>query len=173
MSASASDIRVPTLVMHHTGDRDVKLEEGRFLAEHIPGRALSNCQAWIMPGGRRDRDMIIDEIEELLTGIKPAREADRVLATVLFTDIVGATQAVVDQGDRRWLELLKQHHALVRKELARFPRTRSQYRSAIRLLRLSTDRRAQFVAPAIFATLSLSSGSKSVLDCTPEKSNCR
>ena len=64
--------------------------------------------------------MIIDEIEELLTGIKPAREADRVLATVLFTDIVGATQAVVDQGDRRWLELLKEHHALVRKELARF-----------------------------------------------------
>ena len=113
-------IRVPTLVMHRAGDRDVKLAEGRFLAEHIPGARFVEMpgvdHAWWTEG----RDMIIDEIEELLTGIKPAREADRVLATVLFTDIVGATQAVVDQGDRRWLELLKEHHALVRKELARF-----------------------------------------------------
>ena len=71
--------------------------------------------------------MIIDEIEELLTGNKPAREADRVLATVLFTDIVGATQAVVDRGDRRWLELLKEHHALGAEGACPFPRTRSQY----------------------------------------------
>jgi class 3 adenylate cyclase len=106
--------------MHHTGDRDAKLEEGRFLAEHIPGARFVEIQGVDHSWWTEDRDEIIDEIEEILTGNKPAREADRVLATVLFTDIVGSTQGVVDRGDRAWLELLKQHHVLVRKELARF-----------------------------------------------------
>ena len=106
--------------MHHTGDRDAKIEEGRFLAEHIPGARFVEFQGADHSWWTEGRDEIIDEIEEMLTGNKPAREADRVLATVLFTDIVGSTQGVVDRGDRAWLELLKQHHALVRKELARF-----------------------------------------------------
>ena len=113
-------IRVPTVIMHHTGDRDAKIEEGRFLAEHIPGARFVEFQGVDHSWWTEDRDEIIDEIEEILTGNKPAREADRVLATVLFTDIVGSTQGVVDRGDRAWLELLKQHHVLVRKELARF-----------------------------------------------------
>ena len=113
-------IRVPTVIMHHTGDRDAKVEEGRFLAEHIPGARFVEFQGADHSWWTEDRDEIIDEIEEMLTGNKPAREADRVLATVLFTDIVGSTKGVVDRGDRAWLELLKQHHVLVRKELARF-----------------------------------------------------
>ncbi|MEP6975112.1 MAG: adenylate/guanylate cyclase domain-containing protein [Spartobacteria bacterium] len=113
-------IRVPTLVMHHTDDHDAKIEEGRYLAGHIPGARFVELPGLDHLWWTEDRDAVIDEIEELLTGTKPAREADRVLATVLITDIVGATQTAVERGDRPWLELLQQHHALVRKELARF-----------------------------------------------------
>lgn len=113
-------IRVPTLVMHRTGDHDAKVDEGRFLAEHIAGARFVEFPGVDHLWWTQNRDAIIDEIEELLTGTKPAREPDRVLATVLITDIVGATQTAVDRGDRSWLVLLKQHHLLVRKELARF-----------------------------------------------------
>lgn len=113
-------IRVPTLVIHRTGDRDVNVEEGRWLAEHIPGARFVE-----LPGDDHfpfvgDQDAILDEIQEFLTGIRPAPEADRVLTTVVFTDIVGSTQWAARLGDRAWKELLERHHALVRKELARF-----------------------------------------------------
>lgn len=103
-------IRVPTLVMHRSGDRDAKIEEGHYLAEHIPGARFVEFPVVDHLWWTQGRDEIIDEIEELLTGAKPAREAD----------IVGATRTAVERGDRPWLELLQQHHALVRKELARF-----------------------------------------------------
>src|SRR5207245_1394773 len=61
-----------------------------------------------------------DEIEELATGVRPAPEPNRVLATVLFTDLVGSTERVRELGDRRWTELLERHHAAVRRELERF-----------------------------------------------------
>lgn len=113
-------IRVPTLVMHRTSDRDVTIEEGRFLARQIPGARFVEVPGVDHSWWTEGRDTIIDEIEELVTGNKPAQEPNRVLATVLFTDIVASTETIVDRGDRRWLELLKHHHALVRKELARF-----------------------------------------------------
>jgi class 3 adenylate cyclase len=65
-------------------------------------------------------DQVLDEVEEFLTGARPAPHADRVLTTLLFTDIVGSTQHAQELGDRRWRELLDAHHALVRRELARF-----------------------------------------------------
>jgi class 3 adenylate cyclase/alpha-beta hydrolase superfamily lysophospholipase len=113
-------IRVPTLIMHRIGDHDATIEEGRYLAEHIPGAHFVEFPGVDHSWWTQTRDGIIDEIEELLTGTKPAREGDRVLATVLFTDIVGATRGVVGRGDRPWLDLLRQHHTLVRKELVRF-----------------------------------------------------
>ena len=67
-----------------------------------------------------DQDAALDEIEEFLTGVRPHPALDRVLATVLFTDIVGSTELVADLGDRRFKEVLEQHNALVRRELARF-----------------------------------------------------
>jgi class 3 adenylate cyclase len=67
-----------------------------------------------------DQDAALDEVEEFLTGVRPHPALDRVLATVLFTDIVGSTELAADLGDRRWRELLEQHNALVRRELARF-----------------------------------------------------
>ena len=112
-------IRVPTLVLHRTGDRDEHVEEGRYLAAHIPGAKFVE-----LPGDDHlsfigDMDAVVDEIEEFVTGARPDREPDRVLATVLFTDIVGSTEHAVRLGDRRWRDLQERHHALVRRELAR------------------------------------------------------
>ncbi|TMG83166.1 MAG: adenylate/guanylate cyclase domain-containing protein [Betaproteobacteria bacterium] len=113
-------IRVPTLVLQRVGDLDTNVEEGRFLARHIPGARLvelpgADHLAWV-----GDQDAILDEIQEFLTGVRPVSDIDRVLATVLFTDIVGSTETAARLGDRAWRVLLDSHHALVRKELARF-----------------------------------------------------
>jgi pimeloyl-ACP methyl ester carboxylesterase len=113
-------IRVPTLVLHRTGDHDVKTEEGRYLAARIPGAKfveLAGDDHWLAAG---DADAIADDIEEFLTGTRPLPEPDRVLATVLFTDIVGSTERAVELGDRRWRSLLGAHDAAVRRELERF-----------------------------------------------------
>lgn len=115
-----SAIRVPTLVLHRTGDTDANIEEGRYLAEHIPHARFVE-----LPGDDHlpyagDQDGVVDEIEEFLTGIRPARRADRVLATVLFTDLVGSTALAASLGDAAWRSRLEQHHAIVRGELARF-----------------------------------------------------
>jgi class 3 adenylate cyclase len=113
-------IRVPTVVMHQFGDRDANVEEGRYIARHIPGARFVE-----FPGGdhswwTQDRDAILDEIEELVTGVRPAPEPNRVLATVLFTDLVRSTERLSDLGDRDWAHLLRRHHAAVRRELERF-----------------------------------------------------
>jgi class 3 adenylate cyclase len=113
-------IRVPTLVIHRSGDRDANIEEGRWVAGQIPSARFVE-----LPGEDHlpwvgDQDAVLDEVEEFLTGVRPPPEPNRVLATVLFTDIVGSTARVASSGDRAWLELLGQHHAAVRKELARF-----------------------------------------------------
>jgi pimeloyl-ACP methyl ester carboxylesterase len=113
-------IRVPALVLHRTGDHDVNVAEGRYLASKIPGAKfveLPGDDHWISAG---DTDVLADEIEEFLTGTRPMPEPDRVLATVLFTDIVGSTERAVELGDRRWRDLLGAHDAAVRRELDRF-----------------------------------------------------
>lgn len=112
-------IRVPTLVLHRSGDRDSRVEEGRYVADRIPGARFVELAGndhipWI------DADQIVDEVEEFLTGVRPGPEPDRVLATVLLTDIVGSSERAAEIGDRRWRELLEAHHALVRRELARW-----------------------------------------------------
>ena len=112
-------IQVPTLVLHRTGDRDVNIAEGRYIAAKIPGARfveLPGDDHWLSAG---DVDAIVDEIEEFVTGTRTVAAPDRVLATVLFTDIVGSTARATELGDRRWHELLEQHHAVVRSELAR------------------------------------------------------
>jgi class 3 adenylate cyclase len=112
-------IQVPALVLHRTGDQDSRPEEGRYLAEHIPGARFVE-----LPGEDHlvllGADQIVDEVEEFLTGTRPAREPDRVLATVLFTDIVASTERVAVLGDRGWRELLAAHHSAVRRQLDRF-----------------------------------------------------
>jgi pimeloyl-ACP methyl ester carboxylesterase len=113
-------IRVPTLVIHRTGDRDVNVEEGRWLAGRIPEARFvevpgDDHMPWV-----GDQDVILDEIQEFLTGVRPPPERDRVLATVLFTDIVSSTASAVRLGDRAWKELLEHYRSLARKELSRF-----------------------------------------------------
>ena len=112
-------ISVPTLILHRTGDRDVDIEEGRYIAKQIPGARFVELPGdeHVIPAG--DVDRLADEIEEFLTGARPAPEPDRVLTTVLFTDIVGSTDRAASLGDREWSELLERHHALVRAELER------------------------------------------------------
>jgi len=112
-------IRVPTLVVHTLGDEVCHVENARFLARTIEGaRYLELEGADHVPWGEH-ADEIVAEIQELLTGVREGPERDRVLATVLFTDVVGSTERARELGDRRWRDLLEAHHDAVRRELAR------------------------------------------------------
>jgi pimeloyl-ACP methyl ester carboxylesterase len=113
-------IRVPTLVLHRSGDRDSSVEEGRYLAARIPGAKCvelrgSDHLPWV-----GDQDAVLDEVEEFLTGVRQGPEPDRVLATVLFMDIVSSTEQAAALGDQGWRHLLESYYGVVRRELARF-----------------------------------------------------
>ena len=114
-----STIRVPTLVLHRTGDQFCPIEHGRFYAEHIAGARFVELPGEDHAGWEGDADPGNDEIEEFITGHRPVREPDRVLATVLFTDIVGSTERARELGDRKWRELLDRHDELALAELER------------------------------------------------------
>ena len=113
-------IRVPTLILHSIGDRVFPAAASRFMAQQIPGAKFVELPGRDHLAWGEDADAIVDEIEEFLTGIRHGPEPDRVLATVLFTDIVGSTEKAATLGDRGWRDLLEGHHTLVRRELARF-----------------------------------------------------
>jgi class 3 adenylate cyclase len=120
ISGVLSAIRVPTLVIHRTGDTAVSVEGGRFLAQHIPHARLAEFPgADHLPYIGENTDDIIDEIEEFVTGSRHAIEADRILTTVMLTDIVDSTKRASELGDRRWRALLDQHDDLVRQEISR------------------------------------------------------
>jgi len=112
-------VQCPTLVLHRSGDRDSRPEEGRYIAARIHG-------AWFveltgnehMPAARPDE--IVDEIEEFLTGVRPAVASNRVLATILFTDLVGSTEKAEALGDAAWAALLGSHNEAIRRALVRF-----------------------------------------------------
>ena len=113
-------IRVPTLVLHRRHDRVVNWRAGRYLASQIPGARYVELEGddhipWVGAA-----DDVLGEIEEFLTGARTAPEPDRVLATVMFTDIVGSTERAAELGDARWRALLGGHHEAVRRELDRF-----------------------------------------------------
>lgn len=111
-------IRVPTLVIHRAGDRGVSVEQGRYLARHIPGARYVELPGvdhlpWV------NGDDIVAEIEEFVTGERPDVKDDTILATVMFSDIVDSTAIAGRLGDRRWTQLLEAHNAAVRQELRR------------------------------------------------------
>jgi pimeloyl-ACP methyl ester carboxylesterase len=112
-------VQAPTLVLHRTGDLDANVEEGRYIAARIQGAKFVE-----LPGDDHiphvDPDQILDEIEEFLTGARPAPPTQRVLATVLFTDLVGSTAKASELGDRAWAELVGRTETRVRAELTRF-----------------------------------------------------
>jgi class 3 adenylate cyclase/alpha-beta hydrolase superfamily lysophospholipase len=113
-------VRVPTLVLARTGDPQSMLGGNRYLAERIPGAKLIELPGNDHDPSFGDMDSVIIAIEEFLTGTHQAVEPDRVLATVLFTDIVGSTERAAAIGDQQWRALLGEHHATVRRELGRF-----------------------------------------------------
>jgi len=113
-------VRVPTLILHPEGDRAVPVELGRYLARHIPGaRCVEIPGIDHVPFGDT-ADGTLAEVEAFVTSLPQEAEPDRVLATVMFTDIVGSTERATELGDRRWRELLQGFHVTVRGELARF-----------------------------------------------------
>jgi class 3 adenylate cyclase len=111
-------IAVPTLVLHRDGDM-LPVGGGRYVAEHIPGARFVELHGedhWPWVG---DPDEVCDHVEEFLTGQRAERPIDRVLATVMFTDIVGSTERATELGDRRWRDLLDKHEEVTRSELGR------------------------------------------------------
>ena len=114
-------VRVPTLVIHRSNDTVVDIDGGRQLATLIPhAQFLESPGKDHTPWTGDDVDALAERIEEFLTGSKPAERSDRVLATVLFTDIVESTARAEALGDRRWRDLLEAHNKVVRAELERF-----------------------------------------------------
>jgi len=121
ISGVVGAIKVPTLVVHRTDDVTISVEGGRFLAQHIPqARLLEIPGSDHLPFTGDNADEILDAIEAFLTGSVGALANDRVLATVLFLDIVGATEVAASLGDRRWGDRLSAHLQEARAELARF-----------------------------------------------------
>ena len=115
-----SAISVPTLVIHRTGDPIVNIAHGRYLAEHIRGARFSEYPGDFHESATGADEEVLDEIEEFLTGSRQERGIDRVLKTIMFTDIVGSTERAVSMGDRRWHDVLDAHDSAVRGELERF-----------------------------------------------------
>jgi class 3 adenylate cyclase/pimeloyl-ACP methyl ester carboxylesterase len=117
-------IRVPTLVMHRTEIEVLDVRSGRYLAEHIPGARLVELPGCDFAPQLGDPDRLFAELEsflkEVVEGEAWEAEPDRILATVLFTDIVGSTARAAELGDRAWRQLLQKHHEAVRSQLGRF-----------------------------------------------------
>jgi class 3 adenylate cyclase len=113
-------IRVPTLIIHRTGDRDSHIEEGRWIATQIPG-----AQFFELPGEDHvpwvgDADGLLDVVEEFLTGAPAVTSADRQLTSLLFTDLVDSTGRLSTVGDRAWRDTLDRHYRDVRRQLVRY-----------------------------------------------------
>ncbi len=113
-------IRVPTLVIHRRGDRVVNRRAGEELARQIPGARYVELPGIDHVPWAGDSDAVLGEVEEFLTGARSVAEPDRVLATVMFTDICGSTERAAELGDAAWRELLAAHQAAVRGEIERF-----------------------------------------------------
>jgi pimeloyl-ACP methyl ester carboxylesterase len=113
-------IRVPTLVLHSPRDPVVPVEQGRWLAEAIPDARFVELSGQDHAPWFDVADEVIAEVREFLTGFREPPEPEQVLATVMFTDIVGSTDRASKLGDRQWRALLEQHHATVRDVLARY-----------------------------------------------------
>jgi pimeloyl-ACP methyl ester carboxylesterase len=113
-------ISTPTLVLHRAGDLSYSLEQGRYLADHIQGARFVELAGTDHAPWFEDPDTNLGLIEEFVTGERHRVEPDRVLATTMFTDIVGSTQQASRVGDRRWGELLDQYESLATREVERF-----------------------------------------------------
>jgi class 3 adenylate cyclase len=110
-------IRVPTLVMHRRDDTFIKVEHSRYIAQHVPGARYVELEGPDNMFAMGNTEAVMGEVEEFITGTRHAQEPDRMLATVMFTDIVDSTQRAADLGDRDWREILERHDQLFRRAL--------------------------------------------------------
>ena len=120
VTAELPTVKAPALLVYRVDDRDVNIEEGRYIASKMPNATLVE-----FPGADHlfwagDAEPMLEEIEEFITGIRGSAEPDRIVATVVFTDIVASTELAASLGDQRWRDLLHRHDAVVRDELARW-----------------------------------------------------
>jgi len=115
-----SAISEPTLILHKAGDPFTGPEHGRYLAERIPGARYVELAGVDHLFFAEDSSRLVAEIQEFLTGVRDASEPDRVLATILFADIVGSTELAARMGDRRWQDIIQSYYTAVHAELARF-----------------------------------------------------
>jgi class 3 adenylate cyclase len=113
-------VRVPTLILHRTDDRLIDVGNSRYMAEHIPNARLLELEGVDHLFWFGNSDIVLDEIQEFLTGVRPEPTHETTLATVLFVDIVGSTEKAAALGDSRWHNLLAGFHDLVKQELERF-----------------------------------------------------
>jgi pimeloyl-ACP methyl ester carboxylesterase len=113
-------ITVPTLILHRRNAVMIPVEHGRFLAEHIEGARYVELPGADTLHWTGDSAAVLDEIEEFVTGSRGGSDGERVLTTIVFTDIVGSTRHAAELGDRRWHDLLDNHDRIVRSELKRF-----------------------------------------------------
>ena len=113
-------IRTPTLVLNRTGNRIVPVEQSREAAGAIEGARFVELRGTDHLAFSEGIDPLLDEVEEFLTGVRTGADTDRMLTTLLFTDIVDSTTLAARLGDRRWRDLLDQHHRVGRRELERF-----------------------------------------------------
>ena len=113
-------IQAPTLVAHRTADPAEEIAGARYIAERVPGASLVELPGMDTPPWGDDQDALLDAVEQFLTGARHGPETDRVLATVLFTDIVGSTSKAAQLGDAAWKEILATHDDRARAALDRF-----------------------------------------------------
>jgi class 3 adenylate cyclase len=120
ISSVLSSITAPTLVLNRTKSVVFPVARGRYLAEHISGAELRELPGEDQLFFMTNPSPILEELREFLTGERSPAGVDRILATILFTDIVGSTERLAEMGDRQWRDLVLRHNNLVRRELARF-----------------------------------------------------
>jgi class 3 adenylate cyclase len=115
-----SATHVPTLILHRTAERVFDVEHARYMARCIPGAKLVELPGEDHSAWMGDRDALLDEVEQFLTGRRHPQEPERVLATVLFVDIVGSTERAAALGDSSWRKLLEAFYAKVREVLQQY-----------------------------------------------------
>lgn len=120
VTSELSRIEVPTLLLYRLEDLDVKIEEGRYIADRIPNSKLVELHGADHFFYTGDTEPILDEIEEFVTGLRRSVKPERLLRTVLFTDIVGSTEMTASLGDGRWKDLVARHNLAIRAELQRW-----------------------------------------------------
>jgi class 3 adenylate cyclase len=142
-------IRVPTLVLHNAGDAYVRADHGPYLAEHIPGARYVELPREDHTPELGDADSVVAEMQSFLTGDWPITDSERVLTTVMFTDIVDSTKRAAELGDRRWKELLETYDRFVLRQLDRFRGRRVKSTGDGTLATVDGPRRAIACAVAI------------------------